>query len=479
MSILSELTPKRVFELFEEICAIPRGSENMEAIADYCMAFAEKNSLKAIRDNANNVIIFKQASAGYQTSQPVILQGHLDMVCQKSADCKLDFLKDGITPYIDGDFIKAKNTSLGADNGIAVAMILSILESKDICHPAIEAVFTTDEEIGMIGAFALDFSVLKARKMINIDSEAENVLTVSCAGGSDFKIYIPTNRHQADGTKLTLILSGLAGGHSGVEIDKGRVNADILAGRFLNHLKKCAEFEIISISGGDKANAIPNRVAIELCTQNADSLISSANEYAELVFKEIEAREPDFKAEVIKGEFGTFSVLGNDTASKLISTLLCVPNGITEMSAEIEGLVETSLNLGVLNTQHSEILLHFALRSNKKSSLYFLSERLTAFADMLDIKYESFGFYPPWEFKNNSSLQSIYKKAYLESFGSDISVEAIHAGLECGVFASGIDGLDCISIGPNLFDVHTVNEKLSISSTERVYNLLLEVLKML
>jgi len=479
MSTLSNLKPKRVFEIFEEICAVPRGSGDMEAIADYCMAFAEKNSLKSIRDTANNVIIFKNASSGYEQSEPVILQGHLDMVCQKCTDCKTDFLKDGIIPFIDGDFVKAEKTSLGADNGIAVAMILSILESNSVCHPPIKAVFTTDEEIGMVGAFALDFSVLTAHRMINIDSEAENVLTVSCAGGSDFQMQIPITRHHTEGTRLTIILSGLAGGHSGVEIDKGRVNADILLGRILNHLKSCAKLEIISVSGGDKANAIPNRATVELCTKNPDTLINCINEYTELVLKEIRAREPDFKAEIIKGETDIFNVFDADTTSKLISTLVCVPNGITEMSAEIDGLVETSLNLGVLATGDNDVLLHFALRSNKKSALYFLAERLTAFAEMLGIGYKSFGFYPPWEFKNDSPLQEIYKKAYRESFGSDISVEAIHAGLECGVFASKIEGLDCISIGPDLFDVHTVNERLSISSTERVYELLLTVLKKL
>lgn len=268
MAKLDSLKPLNVFKYFEEICNIPHGSENMDAISEYCVKFAENHSLKYIRDDANNVIIFKSATDGYENAEPVILQGHLDMVCQKTEESNIDFMKDGLDLYVDGDFVKAHGTTLGADNGIAVAMILAILESDEISHPEIQAVFTTDEEIGMVGAGKLDMSVLTAKKMINLDAEEDDAITVSCAGGSDFKAVIPVNRVKQTGTKITVTLKGLKGGHSGVEIDKGRVNADVLAGRFLNHMSNIADFDIIAINGGDKGNAIPNLCRIELCVKS-------------------------------------------------------------------------------------------------------------------------------------------------------------------------------------------------------------------
>ena len=251
MEKLKGIKPEKVFRYFEEISAIPRGSGNMEGISAYCMAFAEKLGLRAIKDDANNVVIFKDGTKGYENSEPVILQGHLDMVCQKTEDCNIDFEKDGLDIYIDGDFIKAKGTTLGADNGIAVAMIMAVLESGEIEHPPIEAVFTTDEVIGLIGAGKLDMSVLTGKKMVNLDSEDPSVLTVSCAGGSDFIMKLPFKKIKKNGSRITISLKGLQGGHSGVEIDSGRVNADILMGRILNYAVGVANFDIISVNGGD------------------------------------------------------------------------------------------------------------------------------------------------------------------------------------------------------------------------------------
>lgn len=475
MSVLGALEPKRVFKYFEEISAVPRGSENMEGIAQYCMDFAEKNSLKAVRDKANNVIIYKKAALGYENAEPIILQGHLDMVCQKESGLEINFSKDGLDLYIDGDFVKARGTTLGADNGIAVAMILAILEDEKLPHPAIEAVLTTDEEIGMIGAGKLDFSLLSSRKMINLDAEEDDSVTVSCAGGSDFKVSIPVTRQIRKGSKITVTLKGLKGGHSGVEINSGRVNADILGGKLLDRIT--ADFSIISIDGGDKGNAIPNSCVMELLTDCPDSFVTEAERCLADIKAEIAETENDFSYDItVSGEY-EYSVLDAKLKTDLISILANVPNGVLAMSGEIEGLVETSLNLGILKTEDSKITLHHTLRSNKKASLNELEEQLKVFFARFNCTAENFGHYPPWEFKENSELQRLYKETYRQQFGKEVKVEAIHAGLECGIFASNIRDLDCIAIGPRLFDVHTVKEKLSISSVNSVFKLLLKILE--
>ena len=473
MAKLEHLNPQRVFHYFEEIGAIPHGSENMNAISAYCMDFANARGLKAIRDKANNVIIYKDAAPGYEQAEPILLQGHLDMVCQKEEDCAIDFRKDGLDLYVDGDFIKARGTTLGADNGIAVAMVLAILESKELAHPALEAVFTTDEEIGMIGAGQLDFGLLNARKMINLDAEEDDSVTVSCAGGSDFQVTMPIRRVQKTGTKVTVTLKGLQGGHSGVEIHKGRVNANLLAGRLLSGL----DAEVISINGGDKANAIPNSCRIELCTAEYDTFKKRAEDSFAAIQNEIAAREPKAEMTVVADAAGTYEVFAADLKEALLDALLCAPNGVVEMSAEIEGLVETSLNLGILSTGKEEVLLHFALRSNKHSAICHLEKRLQRFFRKAPCTVRTFGYYPSWEFKRDSALQGLYKEIYTQEMGGAPKVEAIHAGLECGVFAAGLPGLDCIAIGPQLYDVHTVNERLSISSLERMFRILTELLK--
>ena len=479
MPKLENLNPQRVFYYFEKLSAVPRGSGNTEGIAEFCEDFAVQHNLRYIRDNADNVVIFKNSSVGYENSKPVILQGHLDMVCQKTEESTVDFEKDGLELCVDGDFVFANGTTLGADNGIAVAMILAILESDSIAHPPIEAVFTSDEEIGMIGAVKLDKSVLNGKQMINLDSEEDGTVTVSCAGGREFRVNIPIGYIAKQGTKLTFKLKGLKGGHSGVEIHKGRVNANLLAGRILNHIKNECVFDIISVNGGDKSNAITNNFTAELCVYDAQKFCIKAEEYFNVVKNEICDREEDFTAEILINGDSEYTVFNEETKNKIIFTLCCVPDGVIQMSAKIEGLVETSLNLGVLKTQNDNVVLHFSLRSNKQTSLDALEERLATFFASQNLAYETFGHYPPWEYKENSRLCEIYKQTYFEQCKKEPKVEAIHAGLECGVFAKAIKDFDCIAIGPALYDVHTVNEKLSISSTENLYNLMIEILKKL
>ncbi len=476
MSVLENLQPKRVFYYFEEITKIPHGSGDMDKIASFCVDFAKKHKLKYYHDEENNVVIYKDGTNGLENAEPIILQGHLDMVCQKTEDSSIDFFKDSLEIFIDGDFIKAKNTTLGADNGIAVASVLAILESDEYTHPPIEAVFTTDEETGMVGANNLDTSVLKSKRMINIDSEEDDTMTVSCAGGADFLATFNFQREAIEGVEIELILKGLKGGHSGIEIDKGRVNANILAGRVLNHLKT-TDFNLLSINGGDKTNAITNLCKIRVCVKNKEAFINDAKEYLDIIKAEISAREENFCYEINSFESGTFNAINKESQNAIIYALTCMPNGVLEMSAEITGLVETSLNLGILATSENSTELKTSLRSNKMSALSALEDRLKTFFSVLPCECTTFDKYPSWEFNSNSTLQGLFKEIYEKETGEKLKVEAIHAGLECGVFASKIKDFDCISIGPNMFDVHTVKERLTISSTERTFKILLKVLE--
>lgn len=478
MSNKINIDTDRVFYYFEEICKIPHGSGDTSKIADYCEKFAKNHSLKCIRDNADNVVIFKEGTKGYENSEPIILQGHTDMVCQKEEGYEIDFLNDGLDTYIDGDFITARGTTLGGDDGIAVAMVLAILESDVYSHPPIEAVFTTDEEVGMLGAMALDTSVLKGSRMINIDSEEDDVVTVSCAGGSDFSVVLPLERVKKVGTRIDVTLKGLQGGHSGVEIHKGRVNANILAGRFLNHLLLSdIPFEIISVNGGDKRNAITNFCKIELITEDEDAFIKEVSSYFDSLKEEFSAREGSFAPVIEKGKTEFCMVFPCKTKKDIVLSLASTPYGVIDMSAEIEGLVETSLNLGILKTEEDSVSLEYSFRSNKASAMKCLREKMLAFYSNIDCNTNSNGEYPSWEYNSNSVIRDIYVECYKEHIGKAPEIAAIHAGLECGVFASKIKDFDCISIGPAMYDIHTFKEKLSISSTKNIFEILLKTLE--
>lgn len=466
----------KVFEYFQNICNIPHGSGNRVPIADFCENFAKSHNLRYIRDNADNVVIFKEGQNGLENAEPIILQGHLDMVCQATADKKIDFLTQHIKIMRDGDYITADGTTLGADNGIAVAYIMAILDSTDIHHPPIEAIFTSDEEIGLLGANALDTSVLSAKRMINLDSETEDVLTVSCAGGQDVILKSEYTTTTCKGTKTTLKISGLLGGHSGVEINKGRTNANVLLGSLLKFIKEKAEFELISINGGNKPNAIPDYSSAEICTQNPEYIETICKEFYDANAPTIQQNEPDFNLSLLKGDNKEYAVLINKTCDDLINLLTSAPDGVIKMSQEIEGLVETSLNLGVMRTNDGFISMHYALRSNKLNKLKELTEQLISVGETANFTSDVSGFYPPWEYNSNSSLRKLYKDCYKNMFQKDIKVEAIHAGLECAVFSATIKNLDCISVGPNMYEVHTPNERLSISSAVSTFRLLLKVL---
>ena len=478
MSNLSHLTPKRVFEHFEALSRVPRGSGDRKRIADFVQAFADAHGLHCVHDAAHNVIIYKNGSAGREHEPPVILQGHLDMVCQKTADSTVDFEKDGIEVYVEGDELRARGTTLGADNGIAAAMILTVLEDNTLSHPPIEAVFTADEEIGMLGAWELDMSLLSGRRMINLDAEEDDTLTVSCAGGSDFVMMVNVTREIVRGIPVTVSLHGLRGGHSGIEIDKQRTNADTLMGGLLMQVVGNGA-GLIAIDGGDKGNAIPNRCEAVLCATDADACAQAVSAYLDGVKNRLAATEPTFDYTVTVGQTDRLFAMAQADAMRVIALLNAVPDGVIQMSTEIEGLVETSLNLGILKTDGNDVIFHHTLRSNKLAGMELLESTLKNAVKGLADTVDTFGHYPPWEFKADSPLQQTFIKCYEAQYGKRPKVEAIHAGLECAVFASRLAGLDCIACGPSMHDVHTVDEALSIPSTQQTFALLLTILETL
>ena len=475
MNVLKNLKPEKVFAFFEEISAIPRGSGHNDKIKEYCENFAKQRNFEYVSDEAGNIVIYKDASKDSQSTEPVIIQGHLDMVWEKNSSSTINFETDGLELCVDGDNVFAKGTTLGGDDGIAVAMCLAILDSDDICHPPLEVVFTADEEIGMLGAAALDFDALSAKRMINLDSEEEGTLWVSCAGGVRADITLPVNFVRNDKPTYKITVTGLHGGHSGAEIHKGYANANKVMGRFLSWLSPLTDFEIVSINGGTADNAITRDCVCIIKTDCADLKRYLINVYDRIKDYYISA-DPDFR--VLCDE-----VNGYEESMDLISTVAVVnllnklPSGVIAMSKEIEGLVETSLNLGILKTEADRVIYSFAVRSGVDSEKAKLAQNLADIANEFSSDIELYSDYPAWEYKRDSQLRDLMASIYKDMFGKDMTVTAIHAGLECGLFCGKIKGLDCVSLGPDMADIHTPQEKLSISSTERVWNFLLRVLE--
>lgn len=475
--ILSNLEPKKVFEYFEIISSIPRGSGKTKKISDYCENFAKEKGLRYHRDEIGNVVIFKNGSEGRENEEPVILQGHLDMVCEKENDCDIDFDNDGLSLAIDGDFVFAEGTTLGGDDGIAVAMCLALLDSDEYSHPPVEVVFTIDEETGMFGAEALDTSILCGKRMINIDSENEGVLWVSCAGGARIDIELPFVRDdKASENCIEIILGGLHGGHSGAEIHVGYANASVLMGRLLSILSESFDFSIVSINGGTKDNAITREnIAVVSFNGNCDELKSAISDIEAQFKSEFSSTDPELfvKAECVKSDV---CAMNKEATEKIISLLSELPYGVIAMSKEIEGLVETSLNLGTLKTAESSVHFGYSVRSSVDNDKEKLLDDLVAIADKHGASNKISGRYPGWAFKKDSPLQQIMAEVYKSVYGKEMLVTAIHAGLECGLFCGKISGLDCVSLGPDLFDIHTPAERMSISSVKRVWEYLLCVL---
>ncbi len=467
MRVLENIEPKKVFWYFEELCSVPHGSGDTKRISDYCVEFAKSHGFDFSQDEHNNVVIRKPASKGFEDRPTVILQGHLDMVCEKDADVDFDFSADGLNLMIDGDFVTAKGTTLGGDDGIAVAMALAILDDKNAKHPALEVLFTTDEETGMYGADGLDPSLLTGKILINADSEDEGVLTVGCAGGARAEIALPIDfTEEKETVKITV--SGLIGGHSGVEIHKNRYNANKILAELLSGLP---HFNLADIRGGAKDNVIPNR---------SECILSTDCDPRPIIEKFIKEHknenDPNLKITVEENN-GFLPVLSEENSRNAVKLVCAFPNGVQKMSEEIPNLVQTSLNLGVLKFENGKLTCTFSVRSSVNNEKTELLAELKSIAQNFGAEYSDHGHYPAWEYRKESPLRDTMVKVFEKLYGKKPVVDVIHAGLECGLFCDKIEGLDAVSFGPDMQDIHTSREKLSISSVERTYSYLCEILK--
>ena len=475
---LQGLEPESVFRYFEEICAIPHGSRNTKAISDYLVSFAKAHGLRYRQDESNNVVIFVPGTCGLEDHESVIFQGHMDMVCEKEAGCPLDMAVDGLDVTHDGCCIFAKGTTLGGDDGIAVAYALAILDDNTIAHPPLEVIITVDEEIGMLGAAAMDLADVKGRTMLNLDSEDEGIFTVSCAGGATCTVSLNAERKAVYGPCVRLSVEGLRGGHSGAEIHKNRANANKVMGDFLGRIQKLMPLCLTSFSGGSKDNAIPRAcqatvVAMGIGLERINDIAAQLQQEVRETYDEPEALVQAFDVDALGG-----NALTTAATADVISLLCAAPNGVQAYCPDMPELVQTSLNLGIVKLG-DRFTATFSVRSSVNAEKEGLITKLKELADFYNGTYSQSGTYPAWEFKKDSRLRDVMVPIYTRMFGKEPKVLAIHAGLECGLLGDKLPGLDCVSIGPQMHDIHTSREKLEIASTKRTWDFLLEVLKAL
>ena len=473
---LAGLEPAAVFGYFEQICSIPHGSGHTKLISDYLVNFAKEQNLRYIQDADNNVILFADGTCGMEDHAPVILQGHMDMVCEKDADCPIDMAAEGLDVTHDGKYVFAKGTTLGGDDGIAVAYTLAILADRSIPHPPLEVIITVDEEIGLLGAHSIDISMLKGRKLINLDSEDEGVFTIACAGGATATISLNVDRRAVYGPCIRLVVDGLQGGHSGAEIHKNRANANKVMGEFMNRIQKLMPLCLTSLSGGSKDNAIPRSCQATLVAMGIH--LERINTIAEELQVEIRANydEPEATVQAFDVDALGGNSLSTESTAKVIGLLCAAPNGVQAWSQDIPGLVQTSLNNGIAKLG-DRFSATFSVRSSVNQEKQELLGQLETLAGFYEGSFTKMGEYPAWEFKKDSVLRDTMVRTYTEMYGKEPQVLAIHAGLECGLLGEKLPGLDCVSIGPQMHDIHTSREKLDIASTERTWQFLLEVLK--
>ncbi|MBQ8858834.1 MAG: beta-Ala-His dipeptidase [Clostridia bacterium] len=474
--ITENCTPKEVFSIFEEYCAVPHPSYHTEAATAFCLRFAEAHGLAATSDAAGNVVIRKPATAGKEHLPTVILQGHLDMVAEKEEGYEINFEKDGLSLFLEGDLLGARGTTLGGDNGIAVAVALAILADETLSHPALEVVLTTDEEVGMLGAEAMDMSTLRGKYLLNLDSEEEGVLTVSCAGGATATVECPAVRAPYVGNIITATLSGMRGGHSGVEIHHGRANASRLAAELALAAQGASPIRLLSIDGGQKDNAIPARAVCRFAAKDTQTALAACRAFAKEARTAYATADPDltFTLEEAEGEAHAFSETDTE---KVLTLLTDIPCGVQKMSADIAGLVQTSLNLGILQTTETGVRAVYSVRSSVGVEKDALREEIARCAARTAAGFAVSGAYPAWEYKKDCPLRETVLATHRRLYGKEMKVEAIHAGLECGLFSDRIKGLSCVSLGPNMQDIHTPRERLSVSSVKRTYEFVCEILK--
>lgn len=477
-NVLANLEPKAVFNYFEEMSQIPRGSGNEKGISDYLVKFAKERNLEVIQDEALNVIIRKPGTPGYENAETVILQGHMDMVNEKNKDTVHDFDKDPLQLRIVDDMIYATGTTLGADNGIAVAFALAILDSNEIAHPPIEVIVTTEEETGMGGAMGLDPKNITGKYLINIDSEEEGVFLTSCAGGVRVTQKLPIEWTAADKDAYELTIRGLRGGHSGMEINKERGNSNKLMGRVLFDLLKEVDFNLVSLNGGSKMNAIPREAdaVIVMDSKDASKAEEIAKKFDKMFKAELRVADPGVTVTFEKAAKAE-KMFSKKTTEMAVASLVLIPNGIQSMSLDIPGLVESSTNLGVVETTDKEVMFQSATRSSVNSLKYKILDQAKAVAMVTGSELVADSDYPEWQYNPNSDLRNVFTKVYKDMFGKEAEISAIHAGLECGLLSEKKNDLDMISFGPFLYDVHTPDEHMNIPSVQRMFKFLVEVLK--
>lgn len=478
----------RVWYYFSELSKIPRGSGNTKRVSDYCVSFAREHGLYVRQDEWNNVIIKKKGSPGRENQKGVILQGHLDMVTEKTKDSRHDFTKDPLKLRREGDFLFAEDTTLGGDDGIAIAYSLALLEDEHLSHPPLEAVFTVDEEIGLLGAAALDLYDLEGSYLLNIDSEEEGMILTGCAGGMTSICSIPLPIERRKGVILEVEISGLQGGHSGTEIQKEHCNGAKLFGRLLAAWLATEKVYLIEAAIGQKDNAIPRMGTARILAEPeaVDSLVRTAEELQEQARKEYYRADPDLTV-VVKEPEGDpavglrgaedHEVITLEGTKKAAAFLCLAPNGVFHWHPTIPGLVETSLNLGIFSVEGGNLTGSFSVRSSVESRKMELGEQIRLLTELLGGSYEEKGCYPGWEYKEQSALRSLMVEIFEEKYGRLPGIQTIHAGLECGYWSEKRPELDIVSFGPNIYDIHTTEEKLSISSAERVYDYIVEILK--
>lgn len=476
-NVLNGLNPSLVFKYFEEISQIPRGSKNEKEISNFLYKFAKDLNLEVIQDEHLNIIIRKPATKGYENCPGVILQGHMDMVCEKNKDVDHDFEKDPIDLRIIDDMIYANGTTLGADNGIAVAMSMAVLASNDLAHPALEVLITSDEEAGMTGAMNLDGELLKGKYIINLDSEEEGYLLVSCAGGNRSYVTLPLTYKPVDENKQALLVEvkGLLGGHSGMDIIKQRANSNVVMGRVLNLLD--INYDLVEVNGGSKNNAIPRECESKVVVDKnqVDAFKASLSKIEEILKNEFRTTDPGLK--IVVEEASADKVLTDECKSKALLLLNLIPNGIQTQSMDIEGLVESSTNLGVVKTSEDKMSFESAVRSSVATLRESINDKTKLLANSVGANIEITDGYPAWEYVKDSKLEHICIDVYEKLTGKKPVITAIHAGLECGLLLSKMNGAEAISMGPNMFEVHTPNEHVSISSIKNVWDYLVKVLE--
>lgn len=476
---IRRLQPTALWSHFTDLNAIPRPSKKEERVIAFMKDFGKKLGLDTQEDEAGNVIIKKPATKGLEDRQTIVIQSHLDMVHQKNSDTTFDFDTQGIEMYIDGDWVKAKGTTLGADNGIGVASIMTLLSSTDIPHPAIEALFTIDEETGMTGALSLKGGVLSGSILLNLDTEEDNELTIGCAGGID--ITCDGNYNQAaakDGKAFTIQVKGLTGGHSGAEIHLGRGNANKLMNRILLQLTKDYSIGIAEINGGSLRNAIPREsvATIVVAAQHVDTLKAAVTELADILKKEYATTDPSL-AITIQDENMPVQVMDNDFQQKFLRAVYACPNGIYRMSPDINGLVQSSNNVARILVKDGTYTIQCLTRSSVETEKADLQDAISSSFELMGATPVFSGAYPGWQPNPNAPIIQIMSNLYKEMFNEEAHVNAVHAGLECGILGSNYPDMQMISFGPNIYGAHSPDERVQISSVQKYWSYLLETLK--